>query len=62
MRNGTREYIHFLYIALGSLGELDTQIELSHQLGFYRKVEEDNEQITVLKKQLYALIKRLKEK
>ena len=28
------EYRQFLYIALGSCGELETQIELSHELGY----------------------------
>ena len=34
-RNGTKELIQFLYIARGSLGELQTQLMLGKRLGFY---------------------------
>lgn len=34
MRKGTKEYIQFLYISLGSLGELDTQMEIAVRLNF----------------------------
>lgn len=33
-RQSNKEYIHFLYIALRSAAELDTQIEIAHELGF----------------------------
>lgn len=33
-RNGSRELIHFLGIAAGSLSELDTLLELAQRLGF----------------------------
>jgi four helix bundle protein len=29
-----KEYRHFLYVALGSCGELETQVELSSDLGY----------------------------
>lgn len=63
MRKNTKEYIHFLHIALGSLGELDTQLELSIRLGFYT---EDptilQEKITIVRKQLFGLLRVLKNK
>ena len=34
-RNSLREYIHFLYIAKGSLGELETQILLCENFGYF---------------------------
>ena len=33
-RAGTKEYLHFLSMARGSLAELQTQLLLSHRLGF----------------------------
>lgn len=36
-RQNTKEYIHFLHIALGSLPELDTQIKLSLRLGINKE-------------------------
>ncbi|MBU0533805.1 MAG: four helix bundle protein [Candidatus Omnitrophica bacterium] len=37
MRQHTNEYVQFLYIALGSCGELDTQLIISEQLGYISK-------------------------
>ena len=38
-RSATKDYIRFLYIAKGSLGELETQIILSERLGYFDKVK-----------------------
>ena len=38
-RNSTKEYIQFLYIALGSVSEIDTQLIISKNLGFVDNVE-----------------------
>ena len=32
-RDGSKEFVRFLYMALGSVSELDTQIEISKRLG-----------------------------
>ena len=39
MRKHNKEYRQFLYIALGSLAELETQIIISEQLGFLNNKE-----------------------
>lgn len=39
-RNGSKEFLHFLGIASGSLSELDTLIELACQLGYLENTEE----------------------
>jgi len=62
MRKNTKEYVQFLHIALGSLGELDTQVELSMRIGFIKEEQNLNENITRIRKQLYGLIKVLKER
>lgn len=36
-RKGNKEFLQFLYIALGSLGELKTQIIISGELGYINK-------------------------
>ena len=38
-RNSDKEFARFLYISLGSLSELDTQIILSKDLGFINEID-----------------------
>jgi four helix bundle protein len=33
-RATTKDFVHFLYVARGSLQELETQVLVSHRLGF----------------------------
>jgi four helix bundle protein len=33
-RSGRREFVHHLSIALGSLGEAETQVQVAHRLGY----------------------------
>jgi four helix bundle protein len=60
-RNGTKEFIQSLYIALGSVAELETQLIISKELGYLKdlSVFEDLEKI---KSQLINLIKSLKNR
>jgi four helix bundle protein len=60
-RNGDKEFIQFLYISLGSISELETQIILSKDLGFLKTTEV---LITIekTKKRILGLIKYLKNK
>lgn len=44
-RNGSKEFLHFLGIASGSLSELDTLIDLARQLGYVRNTEELNAKV-----------------
>ncbi|MFC1712086.1 four helix bundle protein [Candidatus Poribacteria bacterium] len=55
-RNSRKEFIRFLYISLGSLAELETQLLLSKELGFCKSdgIDEDIEKI---RKMLFGLIK-----
>ena len=60
-RNGTKELLHFLSIAAGSLSELDTLIELAARLSYLNNVEELNgkvDEVSGLLMGLAASIKR----
>jgi len=61
MRRHNKEYKQFLYIALGSLAELETQVLLSEELGFLKKAEgmDINANINELNKMTMSLIKCL---
>ena len=41
-RNSNKELVQFLYIALGSSSELETQIIISNELGFLNKEKTDS--------------------
>ncbi|MFA6760134.1 MAG: four helix bundle protein [Sulfuricurvum sp.] len=61
-RQSDKEFIHFLYISLGSASEVDTQIEISQRLGFVDNADEINQKLTDIKKMILGLIKYLKRK
>ncbi len=63
-RGTDKEKLHFLRISSGSMSELETQVMVSHNLG-YMNLEERNamlEDITSIWKQLNALITALKRR
>ncbi|MBN2350359.1 MAG: four helix bundle protein [Bacteroidales bacterium] len=63
-RNYKKEYIQFLYIAMGSLSELETQIIISKNLALLSKedFQELNERMNLIRSQLSGLIHYLKIK
>lgn len=60
-RHSTADYIRFLQIALGSLNELQTQLELAARLGFVEKnsLENVGRLCVEVEKMLVVLIKKL---
>jgi len=60
-RNSTKEYIQFLYIALGSVSEIDTQLIISKNLGFADNSELRSE-VKIIKGKLINLIASLKRR
>ena len=61
-RKGTKEFIQFLYVALGSLTELETQILLSKRLGYLSSSKNVIEKIEHIRAMLLGLIKSLKHR
>ena len=57
-----REFIQFLYVALGSLSELETQLYIAKELNFVNNIEYTEEHIITVRKMLLGLIKNLKNK
>ncbi|HEY7886519.1 MAG TPA: four helix bundle protein [Cellvibrionaceae bacterium] len=60
-RNGDREFLRFLYIARGSLAELETQLEISKQLKLIEPETCINDVEKIFAK-LANLIKTLKDR
>ncbi len=62
-RNYKKEYIQFLYISLGSLSELETQLIISKNLAFIEQenLKELNEKLNEIRSQLSGLIRYLKK-
>ena len=60
-RKGDKEFSRFLYMAKGSLAELDTQCLLAQSLGFLEESasNEVRTEIEELQRMLYALIRKL---
>ena len=59
-RHSTKEFIQFLYVALGSLSELETLLIISENLNLM-KSSAYLEKITILRKMLLGLIGSLKK-
>jgi four helix bundle protein len=61
-RESITEYIRYIYISLGSLSELETQLIISRNLGFLSNVDELLSDIKALNSRTRSLVKYLKEK
>lgn len=63
-RNSIKEFINYLYVSLGSLSELETQVIISYKLGYLNEKEFAivNKKIETIRKQLINFIKYQKEK
>jgi len=60
-RSSSREFIKFLYVSLGSLAELETQLLLSKELEFARSSSLE-EGIESTRRMLLGLVKSLKNR
>lgn len=59
-RSSQKEYVHYLYISLASLSEIETQLMISRRLNY---LKEDNifEEVDALRKMTISLIRYLKK-
>jgi four helix bundle protein len=61
-RNSTKDYIRFLYLSIGALSEIDTQLIIASNLNFINTEEIISEEIKSLKLKIRALIVKLRKK
>ena len=61
-RGGDREFIQFLNIARGSLSELETQLLISHDLGYIRTIANIQERVDRLFALIGGLLRSLKNR
>jgi len=61
-RNTTKEFIQFLYISLGSACELETQLIIGKEIGYFSDVSNYLYNINEIKKMINGLINSLKNK
>jgi four helix bundle protein len=61
-RNTLKEFIQFLYIALGSVSEVETQILIAQRLNYIQNIDNELKQITKIRKMINALINSIKGK
>jgi len=59
-RNSNKEFIQFLYIALGSLCELETQLLIAKKIGYIENIDSIRSETQSIKKMLNALITSIK--
>jgi len=59
-RKSTQELIQFLYVANGSLSELDTHLEVARRLGYFEDTDALQTQLDGVQGQLLAVIQSLK--
>ena len=60
-RNTTKEFIQFLYIALGSACELETHLIISKEIGYLSNIDNLTKKINEVRKMLNGLINSLKK-
>ena len=60
-RKSNKEFIQFLYIALGSVAESETQLVIASKLNYLEDFDNLNNQINEIRRLIQGLIRYLKE-
>jgi len=60
-RNHTKEFVQFLSVSLGSLYELQTQLEIAKKVGYITNTQELDNKTLEIEKMLNALITSIKK-
>jgi len=60
-RNSKKEFIQFLHIALGSLNEIETQLEIAKRLNYLLSIDDSLKELIYIKRMLLKLIESLKD-
>ncbi len=58
-RKSTKEYIQFLYSALGSASEVETQMIIAKNVGYFKDINKHLAKLTEIKKMINGLISSL---
>lgn len=61
-RQSDKEFIQFLYVAMGSLVELETQLIIAKNLSYIKTIDHHIDKIGHIRKLIIGLIKYLKNK
>lgn len=61
-RKNSKEFIQFLYVANGSLSEVETQLEIAFRLGYMKEQYPLSDNIKLIRKMIVGLINAIKEK
>lgn len=61
-RNSKKEFVQFLYISLGSLCELETQLLIGQNIRYFQNIDKLKDETQTIKKMLNALITSIKKK
>lgn len=61
-RNTDKEFVQFLYIALGSASEVETQLLIAKRLNYVQNIDNEINQITKIRKMTNALINSIRRK
>ena len=61
-RNSNKEFVQFLYIALGSASEVETQLIIAKRLNYIMSIENELNEITKIRKMLNGLMSSIKRK